>query len=109
MHAIPLEILERQDESIGIPLFTVASSTALKNYEEKMSEAVYHCGELARADGTLLDICTSLQHFIYKLSFNLGGTRSEWQYRRNTETVEDALTPKSYYSTTISSIKVHAL
>ncbi len=46
MHAIPLEILERQAESIGIPLFTVASSTALKNYDPKMSEAVHHFKEL---------------------------------------------------------------
>ena len=46
MHAIPLEILERQAESIGIPLFTVASSTELKNYEEKMSEAVQHFKQL---------------------------------------------------------------
>lgn len=42
MHSIPLEILERQAESIGIPLYTVASSTALKNYEKKMKEAVLH-------------------------------------------------------------------
>ncbi len=46
MHAIPLEILERQAESIGIPLYTVASSTALKNYDQKMSEAVQHFKEL---------------------------------------------------------------
>ena len=46
MHAIPLEILERQAKSIGIPLFTVASSTALKNYDQKMSEAVQHFKEL---------------------------------------------------------------
>lgn len=46
MHAIPLDILERQAESIGIPLYTVASSTALKNYDQKMSEAVHHFKEL---------------------------------------------------------------
>ena len=46
MHEIPLEILERQAESIGIPLYTVASSTALKNYDQKMSEAVQHFKEL---------------------------------------------------------------
>ena len=46
MHEIPLEILERQAESIGIPLYTVSSSTALKNYEEKMAEAVHHFKEL---------------------------------------------------------------
>ncbi|SFB76947.1 Dph6-related ATP pyrophosphatase [Kaistella jeonii] len=45
MHAVPLAILERQAESIGIPLYKVGSSTALKNYEEKMSEAVQHFKE----------------------------------------------------------------
>ena len=53
MHSIPLEILERQAESIGIPLYTVASSTALKNYDQKMSEAVHHFKELG------------VQHFIF--------------------------------------------
>ncbi len=53
MHAIPLKILERQAESIGIPLYTVASSTALKNYDQKMSEAVQHFKELG------------VQHFIF--------------------------------------------
>ena len=42
MHSIPLEILERQSESIGILLYPVVSSTALKNYDQKMSEAVQH-------------------------------------------------------------------
>lgn len=42
MHAVPLEILERQADSIGIPLYTVVSSTKLKNYESTMSEAVHH-------------------------------------------------------------------
>ena len=46
MHAIPLEILKRQAESIGIPLFIISSSTALKNYDEKISEAVHHFKEL---------------------------------------------------------------
>ena len=46
MHSIPLTILERQAESIGISLHPVVSSTALKNYEETMSEAVYHFKEL---------------------------------------------------------------
>lgn len=45
MHSIPLEILERQAESIGIPLYPVLSSTALKNYDQKMSEAVQHFKE----------------------------------------------------------------
>ena len=42
MHSIPLEILERQAESIGIPLYPVVSSTSLKNYDSTMSEAVQH-------------------------------------------------------------------
>ena len=46
MHEIPLQILERQAESIGIPLHPVASSTVLKNYEEKMAGAVHHFKEL---------------------------------------------------------------
>lgn len=45
MHSIPLEILERQAESIGIPLYAVTSSTMLKNYEDKMTEAVQHFKE----------------------------------------------------------------
>ena len=46
MHSIPLTILERQAECIGISLHPVASSTALKNYDQKMSEAVQHFKEL---------------------------------------------------------------
>lgn len=45
MHSIPVEILERQAESIGIPLYPVVSSTALKNYDSTMSEAVHHFKE----------------------------------------------------------------
>ena len=45
MHSIPLTILERQAESIGIPLYPVVTSTALKNYEEKMAETVQHFKE----------------------------------------------------------------
>lgn len=40
MHAIPLEILSRQAESIDIPLHTVTFSKDLNNYDEKMTEAV---------------------------------------------------------------------
>ena len=46
IHEIPLQILERQADSIGIPLYTLTSSTALKNYDEKMNEAVQHFKEL---------------------------------------------------------------
>ena len=59
MHAIPLEILERQAESIGIPLYTVASSTALKNYDQKMSEAVHHFKEQGVAHFIFGDIFLS--------------------------------------------------
>lgn len=59
MHAIPLEILERQSESIGIPLYTVASSTALKNYDQKMSEAVHYFKELGVAHFIFGDIFLS--------------------------------------------------
>lgn len=45
MHSIPLEILEKQADSIGIPLYAVTSSTMLKNYEEKMGKAVTHFKE----------------------------------------------------------------
>ncbi len=40
MHSIPLEILEKQVKSIGIPLHTMSFSKDLKNYDEKMQEAV---------------------------------------------------------------------
>ena len=42
MHSIPLEILSKQAESIGIPLYTMYFSKDLKNYDEKMLEAVTH-------------------------------------------------------------------
>src|SRR5690625_84828 len=40
IHAIPLEILSRQAESIGIPLHTVLFAKDLNNYDEKMREIV---------------------------------------------------------------------
>jgi len=40
IHAIPLEILSRQAESIGIPLYTALFAKDLKNYDEKMRETV---------------------------------------------------------------------
>ncbi len=39
MHSIPLEILERQAEGIGIPLYAVTSSTMLKNYDAGSGKA----------------------------------------------------------------------
>jgi uncharacterized protein (TIGR00290 family) len=40
VHSVPLEILSRQAESIGIPLYTVLLAKDLKNYDEKMRETV---------------------------------------------------------------------
>ncbi len=59
MHEITLQILERQAESIGIPLYTVSSSTAKKNYETKMSEAVHHFKEQGVAHFIFGDIFLS--------------------------------------------------
>lgn len=42
MHSVPLEILAKQADSIGIPLHTMYFSKDLKNYDEKMHEAVSH-------------------------------------------------------------------
>lgn len=42
VHAIPTEILNRQAESIGIPLYTLSISSNLANYKLKMLEAVTH-------------------------------------------------------------------
>lgn len=40
IHSIPLELLSRQAESIGIPLHTVLLSKNLTGYEERMHETV---------------------------------------------------------------------
>lgn len=40
IHQIPVEILEKQAKSIGIPLKPVEISKNLKNYEQKMTEVV---------------------------------------------------------------------
>lgn len=42
MHSIPLDILSTQANSIGIPLYTMCFSKDLKNYDEKMLDAVTH-------------------------------------------------------------------
>ncbi|QDP84290.1 adenine nucleotide alpha hydrolase [Chryseobacterium sp. SNU WT5] len=42
MHNISLDILTKQAESIGIPLYTVFFAKELNNYDEKMREAVDH-------------------------------------------------------------------
>ncbi len=40
IHSIPLEILSRQADSIGIPLYPVLIAKDLNGYDEKMSETV---------------------------------------------------------------------
>jgi uncharacterized protein (TIGR00290 family) len=40
VHSIPLEILSKQADSIGIPLYTVLFAKDLSNYDEKMFETV---------------------------------------------------------------------
>ncbi len=42
IHAIPLALLKKQADSIGIPLYTVSLSKDKKTYEEGMTEAVTH-------------------------------------------------------------------
>lgn len=40
IHSIPVEILSRQADSIGIPLYTVLFAKDLTNYDDKMRETV---------------------------------------------------------------------
>lgn len=42
IHSIPLNLLLKQSESIGLPLYTVALSKDKNNYEEGMAEAIDH-------------------------------------------------------------------
>lgn len=42
IHGIPLKLLLKQAESIGIPLYTVLLSKDKKSYEEGMTEAITH-------------------------------------------------------------------
>lgn len=42
IHSVPLNILLKQAKSIGVPLYTIAFSKDLKNYDQKMAEAVNH-------------------------------------------------------------------
>lgn len=50
MHSVPLELLSQQADSIGIPLYTMSFSKGLKNYDEKMLEAVTHFKALGVTD-----------------------------------------------------------
>jgi uncharacterized protein (TIGR00290 family) len=42
IHSVPLEVLSRQADSIGIPLHTVLFAKDLSNYDNKMRETVDH-------------------------------------------------------------------
>ena len=42
IHSIPLGLLEKQAECLGIPLFTVSMDKDLKNYDARMQETVVH-------------------------------------------------------------------
>lgn len=42
IHSIPVEMLKRQADSIGIPLYTVLFAKNLANYDDKMRETVNH-------------------------------------------------------------------
>ena len=42
IHSIPVELLTRQADSIGIPLYTVLFAKDLTNYDDKMYETVEH-------------------------------------------------------------------
>lgn len=42
IHSIPIEILSKQAESIGISLYTVLFAKDLKNYDDKMRETIDH-------------------------------------------------------------------
>ena len=45
VHSIPIEILQKQSESIGIPLYTVLFGKDLNNYDDKMQTAVNYFKE----------------------------------------------------------------
>ncbi len=53
MHGIPLELLKKQAESIGIPLYTISIGNNEGNYEDGMSKAIIHFKE------------QSVTHFIF--------------------------------------------
>ncbi len=53
IHSIPIHLLEAQANSIGIPLYKVIVSAGLKDYDEKMLEAVH------------LFIAEGANHFIF--------------------------------------------
>src|SRR5690554_556492 len=42
IHSIPIELLIKQADSIGIPLYTMLFAKDLTNYDDKMRETVAH-------------------------------------------------------------------
>lgn len=59
MHSIPFDLLSKQAESIGIPLYAMHFSKDLKNYDEKMLEAVTHFKSLGVTDFIFGDLMAS--------------------------------------------------
>lgn len=57
IHGIPLKLLKKQVESIGIPLYLVALTKDIKTYEDEMLKAVNHFKQLGVA------------HFILEIFF----------------------------------------
>lgn len=56
IHGIPLELLKKQAESIGIPLYLVALTKNIKTYEDEMLKAVNHFKQLGVAHFIFGDI-----------------------------------------------------
>ncbi|WP_353166516.1 ATP-binding protein [Empedobacter brevis] len=56
IHGIPLELLKKQVESIGIPLYLVTLTKDIKTYEDEMLKAVNHFKQLGVAHFIFGDI-----------------------------------------------------
>lgn len=56
IHGIPLELLKKQAQSIGIPLYLVALTKNIKTYEDEMLKAVNHFKQLGVAHFIFGDI-----------------------------------------------------
>jgi uncharacterized protein (TIGR00290 family) len=56
IHAIPIELLQKQADSIGIPLYTVPFAKDLSNYEAKMKETITYFKQLDVHDFIFGDI-----------------------------------------------------
>ncbi len=56
IHGIPLELLKKQAQSIGIPLYLVALTKNIKTYEDEMLRAVNHFKQLGVAHFIFGDI-----------------------------------------------------